>query len=169
MYPNFANNRIGRTTHDGLKKALISLLILSAVAGHASTLYFSIWGKSGSETLASDGGKRSLLQSLKTPKEIGAIVTENIEKFKAGRVSGVRDLFRQPTEPEGTLHSFTFQGTLSSQKGAIAMINDQPVAVDAEIDGIRIVTISDSNVILEYQGSTKKVRVGETVSVYIQD
>jgi hypothetical protein len=169
MNSNSANKKSGQMTPGGLKKTLIAMLILSAIAGHASTICFSLRTTSGAEILIPHQVTRPLLDTLKAPENLKALVTENIEQFQGKHISGVKDLFRGIAEPKGTLHSFTFQGTLTGTQGAVAIINDRPVAVDAEIDGIRIAAISDRMVILEYQQNTKEVLVGETVSVYIDD
>lgn len=169
MNSKSAEQKTSRSTPDGLKKMLIVLLILSAVAGHASTVYLTIIATSNADNPAATGIRRPLLETLKAPEQFETVFTENIERFQIRQISGVKDLFREITEPEGTLHSFTFQGTLSGERGAIAIINDHPIAVNAEIDGVRVVAISDRMVVLEYQKNTKEVLVGETVSVYIND
>ncbi len=53
------------------------------------------------------------------------------------------------------------QGTMTADEKPIAIVNDQIVAVGDEIEGARVVSISDSAVEFEYAGETLSLSLGE--------
>lgn len=170
MNPNKAKNKIGRTTPPMLRQLLVGLLFASAVTGYASAGYLVIQARAAigsaiTETLEEHSEEVNTAAEL-----LNTMIPERFEIPTDKNFTGVRDLFRDPALENQEFMSLTFQGTLAGiSGGAIAIINDEPMATGTVTQGVKIVSITDRFVTLEYQGETKELRVGETVSVLIGD
>ena len=170
MNPNKAKNKIGRTTPPALRQLLVGLLLVSAFTGYASAAYLVLQSRASigstiTETLEQHPDEVATATSL-----LNSVIPERFEIPTDPNFTGVRDLFRDSSLENQEFLPLTFQGTLAGRNGgAIAIINDEPMATDTEIQGVKIVSITDQFVTLEYKGETKELRVGETVSVLISD
>ena len=169
MNPNKAKNKISRTTPPKLKKLLVGLLFISALAGYASAAYLMLRARSAIQSTIAETPKEHQSQTAAATSLLESMIPGRFERPKVGNFTGVRDLFRNPVEKEQVFMPLTFQGTLAGEEGAIAIVNDEPLALGTEIQGVKVIAISDRVLILEYKGETKKLGVGETVSVLMSD
>lgn len=167
MNNNKKKSKPAGATHPALKKILLTLLFISVIGGYAGNAFlFSHAGETIQSTVT------ATLQS--TIEENSSIESSLLDSFLPSRgqtdntsFQGVKDLFRTASKEKVEMISFTFQGTLAGSDGAIAMINGKQVAVGADFQGVNVTAISNRVLILEYKGETKKLVVGETVSVQL--
>lgn len=127
----------------GKRKTLIALLILSLIFGCIVGVYFLSLSSSG----------------------FGASIKKSLNEFPVKNLSNLSDILQKKIankEPDIVL---TFQGTLMGEQGAIAIINDQMVAVGADIHGIRIVEINNRRLVIDHLGETQTLTLGETVTL----
>jgi hypothetical protein len=157
------------STHPALKKILLALLFISAIGGYAGNAY--LLSRSGpdiqsvvTKTLQSAAPNQTASED---PSLLDSLLPKRMRRPVGETFTDVRDLFRTAGDEKGETISFTFQGTLAGTDGAIAMINGKQVAVGADFQGVHVTSISNRVLILEYRGQTKKLVVGETVSVQL--
>ena len=53
-------------------------------------------------------------------------------------------------------------GTMAGRGGGSAIINNVIVSVDEQIEGVRLLEVSQTACVFEYMGETQMVRVGQT-------
>lgn len=71
--------------------------------------------------------------------------------------------FFEAATPSSTTNIILCQGTIiTKDKGAIAIINGKPTKTGAVINGIRILEITASNVLVECNGKTRILKLGES-------
>lgn len=143
-----------KTTPRPLKNILIVLLALATLAGYAINAY--LFYCAATNTL---------------PKQLIDIDLEQLKQFnmeqfnvlKPERISNLLEL--SPSYSSKGL-SLTFQGTMSGDKNAVAIINGKMVTVGSEIEGIRVLQINSRKITVEYLGQTQEIGIGETVTVH---
>ena len=140
MNPTFAEEKaVTETTPVWLKRTLLFLLFGSAIAGFASI------------ALKSDG---------LFPASPG-------QQFKSGIVNstGFLNFSEKPGSGRRNSSDNTIfcQGTLIGENGkAMAVINGQTVSVGITIDGVKIMKITRSHVLVEFNGKTRRLAPGES-------
>lgn len=127
----------------GKKKALIALLILSVAAGCIVGAYL-LYASSG----------------------FGSSVKKGLDGFAVKNLSDLSSLLQEKVTQKAPDIVLTFQGTLLGEEGAIAIINDQMVAAGATIEGVRITSIDNRKLVIDYQGEVQTLTIGETISIH---
>lgn len=142
MSPDQKNKTAEPKTASGKKKLLIALLIISVVLGCAIGVYF-LYFSSG----------------------MGNSMKKSLNEFPVKKLSDLSSLIQEKItnrEPDIVL---SFQGTLMGEQGAIAIINDQMVAVGATIEDVLITGIDNRRLTIDYHGEIQTLTIGETVSI----
>lgn len=151
------------------KNILLGLLFISAITGYVGNAYLVFYARPSSQPSVTQKQGQLSEKPGEDPSLLEVILPNRKSRPAIGSFTEVRDLFRTAGEKEQVFVSFTFQGTLAGEQGtAIAIINDKPVAAGTEIQGVKVVAINDRVLVLEYKGETKKLGVGETVSVLME-
>lgn len=169
MNPKKQNVKSRTATHPVLKKILIALLVIFSMGGYAGTAFLIFRSGATVQSVVTQGTLYSTpqQQNTKDPSLLDSLLPGRWGRPAETPFEGVRDLFRSAGEEKGERISFTFQGTLAGTDSAIAMINDKPVAVGSDVQGVHVASISNRVLILEYKGQTRKLVVGETVSLQL--
>ena len=168
MPPNHANDSPRRMTPSVLKKILIGLLIICAIAGYAGSTYIARHFRSDIQPTVTQTLQQLPTQNPKASRLLESFLPNRQDlqnRQEVMSLEGVRDLFKTIDEKDQTFMPLTFQGTLAGKSGAIAIINDQPLSAGTDIRGVIVQAISNQFLILEYKGETKELKIGETVSV----
>lgn len=90
---------------------------------------------------------------------------KSLNEFPVKKLSDLSSLIQEKItnrEPDIVL---SFQGTLMGEQGAIAIINDQMVAVGATIEDVLITGIDNRRLTIDYHGEIQTLTIGETVSI----
>lgn len=132
-------------TPSWLKKTLIALLLLSALAGYAGLFFFPMAALSA---LASHIGSDSSEQPL--------------NEFRFEQISSLLDDTARKIDPGITV---CFDGVLRGETGTVAIINNEMVVPGSKTEeGIKVIDIQDRLITLEYRGQTRRITIGETAA-----
>jgi hypothetical protein len=130
------NKKPGPAPASKRKRLIIDLLILGSLAGLAGGIYL----------LTNDSSIEAL-----------APLRNMIDRHKRNPDHGGSLLPR-------TAPRFHFQGTMLGEQGAVAVINDELISAGADIDGMRILSITNHTLTVEYEGKRFQLTVGQTFS-----
>jgi hypothetical protein len=167
MKSSIKKKKTAGATPPGRKKLLLGLLFVCVLAGYAGSAYLTFHSHSDIQSAVTQKLEQlPARDNSGDPSLLDSILPNRQNRTTTGAFDEIRDLFRTVTGKEDFV-PFTFQGTLAGKNGAIAMINNKPVAVGTEFQGVEVIAISNQVLILEYKGKTKKLGVGETVSVLL--
>ena len=61
--------------------------------------------------------------------------------------------------------SLTFQGARIDPNGAVAMLNNEMVAVGERFEGVQVLKVGKRTLTVEYQGKTYDIALGDSVSL----
>jgi hypothetical protein len=132
------NDAISKSTPGWLKWLLIALLFASASAGFIFSS--SILWQSTSGFFTNLGKKPAIENHL-----------NHLQSF-----------FETAT-PSSTTNIILCQGTIITRdRGPLAIINGKPAKTGAVINGVRIIEITTNNVLIEYNGKTRRLKPGES-------
>lgn len=142
MDSNFAEKTaLPGTTPVWLKWILLTLLFASAIAGFSSGRFFF--------------KKSAILHPVSLGQKLGSGTTNcgGISKI-SGKINSCLRNFS-----DGTI---ICQGTIIREKGkALAMINGRTASVGSTVNGVRIREINAGNILVEYNGQTRRLNPGE--------
>ncbi|HKL21273.1 MAG TPA: hypothetical protein VJ904_05670, partial [Tichowtungia sp.] len=64
--------------------------------------------------------------------------------------------------------TITFNGTMKGKNGTVALVNKKALSVGSELEGVRVVAISNNTLTIEYEGDTQELTIGQTVTVELR-
>lgn len=155
MSPEKQDKAASGITSPKLKTALITLLILSAVAGYAGIFFFPTASVSAFSEMDIEKDNNSIFKEMDLKK---------ITEIDLHKITSVLEKTIEQSDPE---ISISFNGVLLGETGTVAIVNGKMVVPGAEIEkDIRVVEITNRTMTLQYKDQTQNLTIGETVILH---
>lgn len=159
--------RTVRTTPHWQRTTLLFLLFISAISGYAVNAY--LFFHLGTDTQSQFKNKFSpsaIQKSFTDFSLLNSTLPDQTNHPGGTQFERVLDLLKKSTDDVNKdVVSITFNGSMTYKNGTVAMINKEAMSVGSDIQGIKVIAITDQTLTLEYEGETQELIVGQTVSV----
>jgi len=133
---------VAKPTPAWLKRTLLFLLFVFSAAGFASGMFLT---KKSSRLFSSTLGQQFKFSAMNSGGSSG--------------FSGKID----PSRWNRFNNTITCQGTIIPKNGkALAMINGKTITAGGTINGVRILGVTDSHVLIEWNGKTRQLEPGKS-------
>lgn len=153
------------TTPRRLRTTLLSLLVIFAVSGYAVNTYFFLRFGTEFQSRKNDPSTQQTSPHFSLPE---SLLPGRTNQPDGSRLDQVRNLIQQTADRNREGITITFNGTMKGKNGTIAMVNRKAQSVGSDIEGVKVIDVSDKTLTIEYQGETQELNIGQTVTVELR-